>query len=1074
MALLDSTVDDVAHRTMGRFAEDQFTPPPRPPLAPPEPSPEPDLTSLQRTAFSANLPDFHARPIAHNPDGTISTVRSITVSDENGNNYVIPTVINGRVVSNDEAIRHWQQTGETMGVSPDANAADAYSQLIHEGLASDLAAHGGRAYNSVPSQIQPIRIGPPPIPFVSPTAVPNAQAGLAAAMRIRNAIQPTINRYGAIARTANLPTPLPNTNPLYAEAPASDPQSVIEQRVFGRTLSPTERVEMGLLIPQHDELAKNLSNPIGYAAGLATKGIEALPTGGGTSLGERIENLPGPLPTVGHLATGAIPFAALGPLGPLGEAIGLSQAAQGVATPLGETSAGLISGRQALTEAGLNAVTVLAPLVAIKGVEYLTSPEGRAVLDRLVPPEQRQAVLRKLSEERGGLIGGEKPPEVGAGEAAGLPAAADNLPSPPEAAVAKANPIDEASLAATEYIRKAEKLRPEQEQMFSEQRKQQLATAEQRFQQSGPNANIEARQATAGSFERPEFSPLELSPEHDAAIQHEINTSDQLAHAGERFQAHDAYDALKAGRLPQPAQLAALGKVLGPDFEQSVLDRAPRNWWNTALEVLSTSRALQATLDLSAALRQGIVGSVGHPQRFSQAFVSQIRALFSGDYAQQVHDTIINDPRYDLVRGKVDLTALPGEAKNQLTHREEAFQSQLAEKIPLIGPLIKASDRAFSTFTNKFRHDLAFDAIQRYTDSNHATPSEKWLTDLGHYVNNLTGRGSTKALGDYSAAVNAVFFSPKFLASRFQLIGDLMRPGQSAEIRTMAAKDIGSFVATGVGTLAAMKLAGINVEVDPRSTDFGKYVVGGQHHDFWAGYGPIARLIAQEATGERAKPSLTHGNVITDRDYAGALTGFLRNKYSPPASLAADWSQGTMGGKDVNLSSIYSGNPKTAFVTLDKDNPIIQRITPLFFQDAIQMYKQDGAKGLAGAPLAGLGESVTSYEPTKKQLSAQDKIAVQQKVEGTGFKQIQDRRKQASDARSAYLDKYGTTKEKRVAAEAFYDKQEKVKTYMKKINDDELAFWSKPANKALLKEAWEAGVDVQLGDTQVKKLLGIK
>ena len=378
--------------------------------------------------------------------------------------------------------------------------------------------------------------------------------------------------------------------------------------------------------------------------------------------------------------------------------------------------------------------------------------------------------------------------------------------------------------------------------------------------------------------------------------------------------------------------------------------------WHKALEVAGIPRAAQATLDLSAALRQGIVGAIGHPQRYSQAFVAQIKALLSHDFAQSVQDDIISNPLHQMVKGRVDLTELPGaQSSGKLTAREETFQSSILQKIPVVGRLVTASDRAFSTFTNKFRHDLAYDAINRFIRDNGHAPTNAWLDNLGHYVNNLTGRGSTKWLGEHAATANAVAFSPKFTVSRGQLIGDLLRPSQSPEIRALAAKDLGSFVATGVGLLAALKLSGVaSVQMDPRSTDFGKYVIGNQHHDFWAGFGPIARLIAQEGSGQKLVQGAS-GAYVVDRNRADAFLNFLRTKASPPVGFLID----AKTGKDMAGTAVDT----QAFKELNLNNPALSRLIPLFLQDAVQMYQHDGAKGVAlGGPGAILGETVQSYK----------------------------------------------------------------------------------------------------------------
>lgn len=84
--------------------------------------------------------DLHKRPIVQNPDGSISTVRSISIGTDRGE-VLIPTVVGGRVVSNDDAIRHWRQTGENLGTFKDPASADAYAQSLHEAQAAE---YGGQ------------------------------------------------------------------------------------------------------------------------------------------------------------------------------------------------------------------------------------------------------------------------------------------------------------------------------------------------------------------------------------------------------------------------------------------------------------------------------------------------------------------------------------------------------------------------------------------------------------------------------------------------------------------------------------------------------------------------------------------------------------------------------------------------------------------------------------------------------------------------------------------------------------------------------------------------------------------
>lgn len=95
-------------------------------------TPAPEAAGLIETG---NI-NIHNRPVVRNPDGSISTVRSISI-DEDGTSVLIPTVVDGKVVSNEEAIKHYKETGEHLGKFEDETAATAYAQSLHEQQAAE-------------------------------------------------------------------------------------------------------------------------------------------------------------------------------------------------------------------------------------------------------------------------------------------------------------------------------------------------------------------------------------------------------------------------------------------------------------------------------------------------------------------------------------------------------------------------------------------------------------------------------------------------------------------------------------------------------------------------------------------------------------------------------------------------------------------------------------------------------------------------------------------------------------------------------------------------------------------------
>ena len=363
-----------------------------------------------------------------------------------------------------------------------------------------------------------------------------------------------------------------------------------------------------------------------------------------------------------------------------------------------------------------------------------------------------------------------------------------------------------------------------------------------------------------------------------------------------------------------------------------------------ATNIANIPRAIMSTFDLSAPFRQGF-GMISR-KNFWLNLKPMVKAALDEKAFKQIQADIITRPNYvSMKKSGLRLTGLG----DKLAEREEEFMTTLLDKIPGI----RGSERAYTGFLSKLRADMYDDFIRKADLAGEdIRPGSQATKDIADMINNFTGAGKVGKLDQSAPILNALFFSPRKIAATVQKLNPQRYLDQriSPTARKEALRNLVGMIGVSSSILTMAQLAGAEVEIDPRSSDFGKVKIGNTRFDVTGGDGNYAVLLARLITNQT---KATTSDIIRTlgEDYGAPTRGdtlvkFFRNKLSPTASFIGDWLYGTDA----------LGNP---FNITDE---LKNRIMPLSISNAIETAQEDPTMAIPAylADIVGIGTQTYS------------------------------------------------------------------------------------------------------------------
>jgi len=320
-------------------------------------------------------------------------------------------------------------------------------------------------------------------------------------------------------------------------------------------------------------------------------------------------------------------------------------------------------------------------------------------------------------------------------------------------------------------------------------------------------------------------------------------------------------------------------------------------------------KAFQSSMDISYGLRQGFKVLTTNPKAWKENWLEAFK-IFKTLGNKEKTEQVSRLWKARIISNDMYQTAI--DSKLAVGVIEDFFPKTWAEKIPGIGNIFKASNEAFTVFSQGARMSLFEDFIKTAQSKGRELTPEL-LKDIATLANSITGRGSLGSLERSSSVINKIFYSGRYIKSSLDTFmmpfSNKLDPFVRAEAQKVAVKNIGT-----IGVLMYTASLFTDVEFDPRSSKFGKMKIPGSEDrwvDLTAGLGSYVVLTTKQALGQTKTQK---GKIVelNKRDKKGNLVfgsqtrmdvgfGWVKGKFAPAPNTIAQF----MEGRD------YSGKKPT-------------------------------------------------------------------------------------------------------------------------------------------------------------------